>query len=190
MSRNMAIPDPSINRPAQGCSPCDRRPASIVLSQAQLVKFLRNRAELLAYSCPGAALSGFLPLDQTLQEREVFFVAIRGEVQCRGNFNQLFFFNWFFMSFHQALVRPPGNSRCFHRIALRTQSDLMRMNIVQTQLVQERLLDNLVRYQEWLDPLSLREPSEGTGQMPVDEHRMSVDAIACDIRNIVVMSHD
>src|ERR1700680_4636207 len=81
---------------------------------------------------------------QALQQAEILFVAIWREVQRCGNARELFLFDFLLVLLHEALISPPGYSGGFHRVALGANRNLVGVQIVQAQLIEERLLDYLV----------------------------------------------
>ena len=76
----------------------------------------------------------FLP-HQALQQAEILFVAIRREAQRCGNARELFIFDLLLVLLHEALISPPGYSGGFNRIALGAEGDLVRMQVIEAQLI-------------------------------------------------------
>src|SRR4051794_21241694 len=94
------------------------------------------------------------------------------------------------MPLHEALVSPPGDPGRLNGIALRTRCNLLSMQIMQPQFIKQRLLDDLVREQEWLDSYGLQQPAESPREMTIYEDRMAVAAGAGNVRNVVFAIDD
>src|SRR5439155_21747136 len=75
-------------------------------------------------------------------------------------------------------------------VAFRTDGYLMSMEIVQAQLVQQRLFHDLVREEKRLDPHRLRQPAKCPRQVAIDEDGISVHAITGDIGDVVIATDD
>src|SRR5437868_4979388 len=92
----------------------------------------------------------------------------------------------FLMFFHEPLICPPGHSGRLYRIPLRAHCYLMRVKIMQPQLVEQRLLNDLMREEERLDAHRAHQPAKAARQMPIDKDRMSVYAVAGNVRDIII----
>ena len=62
----------------------------------------------------------------------------------------------------------------------------MRMQVMQAQLIEQSVLDDLVRQQEGLDPDHPHQPAERARQVAVNENRPAVLAVAGDVGNVEI----
>src|SRR6202023_3870735 len=110
----------------------------------------------------------FLP-HQALQQAEILFVAIWPEVQRCGNARELFLFDLLLVLLHEALISPPGYSGGFHRVAFGANRNLVGMQVMEAQLVEERLLDDLMHEEKLRHPARLGPGTKCAREMAVDE---------------------
>src|SRR5712675_445541 len=123
--------------------------------------------------------------DKTFQQFKILFITVWREVEGRGDLYEFFFFDFPLVLLHKSLIGPPGNSCRLHRIALCPNSYLMGMQIMQSQFVDQRLFDNFVDKQKRFHPHGLQQPTKCARQMAVDKHRMSINAVPCNVGDIV-----
>jgi hypothetical protein len=127
------------------------------------------------------------PPYKSLKKIELFFVAVRRQVEIFRNFLEPLRFDDLLVSFDEPLVRVPGNASALHGRPLRPRCNLVGMEIVQSKLVEECFFNNLMREKEWLDTHSSRPGAERARQMSVDEDRLRIDAVAGHIGDIMAV---
>jgi hypothetical protein len=127
--------------------------------------------------------------DQTPQQREIFLVPIRREIEIVRYPHDLFLFDWPLIAFHETLIDKPGNPHRLDRIAFGANGDLMGVEVMQAQFVKQRFFDDLVGEQKWVDAHGLGQLAKRLRQMAIDEDGMTVGAVAGDVGNIVLAAH-
>jgi hypothetical protein len=60
---------------------------------------------------------------------------------------------------------------------------------MQTQFIQQRLLDDFMCQQEGLNPNGFHQPTKRARQMSVDEDGVSIQTIASDVGDIEIMTY-
>lgn len=121
------------------------------------------------------------PRYELMQQRKILFIAVWSKVEIGRNALQLFRLYGLFIFFHELLIHAPGNSRSLHGGLLRTNGNLVRMHIVEPQLVDQGLLDDLVRQEEGCNVYALRPRAKRARQVAIDVDRASILAVARDM---------
>jgi hypothetical protein len=92
----------------------------------------------------GSRSGSALLADQLPQQGKILQVAVWSEVEIARHPLQFFLLNRLLVPLHEPLVGPPRDARGLYRRPLRPDRDLVRVQIVQADLVQKRLLHDLM----------------------------------------------
>src|SRR5215211_4719732 len=121
------------------------------------------------------------------QELEILLVAVGRQIEVGGNPRERLALDLLLVRLGEPLIRGPRNARGFHRGLLAADRDLMRMQIVRAELVQERLLDDLMGEEEGRDIDALGPGAERTRKVAVDVDSTCIHAVAGNVRDIVAV---
>jgi hypothetical protein len=73
-------------------------------------------------------------------------------------------------------------------MSMKTARVLVGMQVVEAQLIEERLLDDLMHEEKGRHPYCLGPGTKCAREMAVDEHRAAVRAVTGDIGNVIVVT--
>ena len=109
-------------------------------------------------------------------------VAVRLKVEIPRHFAKAFVADGFDMLLHEAIVVPPFDAGGAHGGLLGAGRDLMSVQIVQAELIDQRLLDFFVEDEKAIGLDRAATKFERPRHVPVDIDRLAVEAVAGQIR--------
>ena len=113
-------------------------------------------------------------------------VAIGLEIEIVGQLGQPLVAHRLDVLLHEAVVSAPRDAVGAHRRLLGARRDLVRVLIVEIEMVDQRLLDLLVQQQIAVDRDVAAAIAERRRQMAVDVDAFAVEAVAGEIGNVVL----
>ncbi len=121
-----------------------------------------------------------------LEQLDVVLVAIRLEIEVVGNLGQPLVAHLLHIFLHEAIVIAPGDSGGPHRGLFGPRRDLMGVQVMQVQLIDQRLLDLFMEQQKAIGIDLAALVFHLARQMTIDVDRLAVLGIAGHIRNVVL----
>ena len=121
-----------------------------------------------------------------LEKIVVVLVPVRFAIEVSGNFGQPFIADDFDVFLHEVVIVAPTDPGRAYRRLFGPRGDLMRMQIVQAELIDQRLFDFLVEDEKPVGFDDTPVEFERLRHVPIDIDYLAVEAVARQIGNVVL----